>query len=394
MNLIEVTLADLKDHPHNPHKHPDAQVDGLEKSVSKYGQYKNIVVWRGHILAGHGLRKAALKAGLTTLQAIDMSHLSESDAVSLMLADIRLPDMAIIDEAEIVEALKVVEEALSVPGFDEEFLAGIGWGDVEPKEEPGPPPVDKAEELREQWGTELGQLWALGQHRVVCGDCTDRAVVERVMGGERADLEIHDPPYGMRLDTDWSNAKSRLDFAAENPFFGGKNHKPVHGDFADFDPSFLFDRQMPKELFLWGADYYAERIPNRNDGSWLVWDKRIDESADKMYGSCFETLWSIKKHKRDIIRVKWAGIFGTEHEPGHKRFHPTQKPVQVYKWIIERHSNIGDICADFYLGAGSHLIAAHQLSRRCYGIELDPGYVAVTLQRYLDLTGDQPHLIT
>lgn len=197
----------------------------------------------------------------------------------------------------------------------------------------------------------------------------------------------------MKLDTDWSAAKSSRDFAAEKGIFCGKKHRPVEGDFSDYDPTFLFNRDLPNELFLWGVDYYAEKIPNRNDGSWLIWDKRIDEQGDKMYGSCFETLWSLRRHKRGFIRIKWAGIFGTEKEPDRMRSHPTQKPVLVYDWLLSRYSNEGDISADYYLGAGSHLIACENLNRRCRAIEIDPGYVAVTLQRWADHTGQTPQLI-
>ena len=214
------------------------------------------------------------------------------------------------------------------------------------------------------------------------------------MGGEKADIEIHDPPYGIRLDTDWSAAKSRLDFAAEKRVFGGKKYKPITGDFVDYDPGFLFDRDLPNEMFLWGADYYAEKIPNRNAGSWLIWDKRIDDSADRMYGSAFEMCWSLSRHKRDFIRVKWAGIFGTEKEPDRQRFHPTQKPVLVYEFILNRYSNEGDISADFYLGAGSHLIACENLNRKCRAVEISSAYVSVSLQRFLDHTGIQPVLLS
>lgn len=100
-----------------------------------------------------------------------------------------------------------------------------------------------------------------------------------------------------------------------------------------------------KEIFLWGADYFAELLPNKNDGSWVVWDKRAngdndlekDLSSDKMYGSCFELCWSKNKHKRDIARIKWAGIFGMYGEDK-KRFHPTQKPQELVKWFLDRYS--------------------------------------------------------
>ena len=106
-----------------------------------------------------------------------------------------------------------------------------------------------------------------------------------------------------------------------------------------------------RETFLWGADYYAELLEDKNNGSWIVWDKRAsaegdvakDESADKMYGSCFELCWSKNKHKRDIARVKWAGVFGTEKEFDHKRYHPTQKPIKLIEWFMTRYARGGAV---------------------------------------------------
>jgi len=246
------------------------------------------------------------------------------------------------------------------------------------------PQTDRAEELQEIWGVQVGDLWVIGEHRLICGDCTDAAVVARLMGVERADIGIHDPPYGMRLDTDWSDAKSSLELSIGKRIFGGKKYSEVIGDDKDYDPSFLIEADYSNELFLFGADYYAERIQNRDGGSWLVWDKRLDDSADKMYGSCFELCWSKKKHKRDIVRIKWAGVFGVESEPERKRFHPTQKPVSLYEWMLNKYSKAGELSIDFYLGVGSHMIASQNLSRRCYAAEIAPKYVAVSLQRMAD----------
>ena len=276
----------------------------------------------------------------------------------------------------------------------------LGKGDDLPEPSDAEADVSRADELRDKWGVELGQVWRLpsrvdGQeHRIICGDCTDGDAVERVMGGEKADIEIHDPHYGMHLDTDWSDAKSSLSCVKDKGILGGKKYDNVIGDFEPYDPSFLFNRDnMPKELFLWGFDYYAERIPMRNDGSIFVWDKRLDESADKIYGSGFELCWSLKRHKRDLVRVKWAGLFGMEQEPDRTRLHPTQKPVLLYTWFLEKYSDAGGITADYYLGAGSHLLAAENLSRQCRAAEISPSYVAVALQRYEDAFGITPELI-
>lgn len=150
-----------------------------------------------------------------------------------------------------------------------------------------------------------------------------------------------------------------------------------------------------KECFMWGADYYAELLPNRNDGSWIVWDKRAngnddieqDESSDKMYGSCFELCWSKNKHKRDIARVKWAGVFGTEQEFDHKRYHPTQKPIKLSSWFISRYSKKNENIVDLFGGSGSTLIACEQLNRNCFMMEIDPHYVDVIIERWENFTG-------
>jgi hypothetical protein len=198
----------------------------------------------------------------------------------------------------------------------------------------------------------------------------------------------------MNLDTDWSNAKSSLKFASEKNALGGKKHKKVIGDNEDFKPELIttiFDNfGYCKEIFTWGADYYAELLSDKNNGSWVVWDKRLDESADKMYGSTFELCWSKQKHKRMIARIKWAGIFGTEQEFDHKRHHPTQKPINLVVWFFDYYSLQDKIkVADLYLGSGSTLIACEKTNRKCYGMELDEHYCDVIVQRWQDFTGKQ-----
>ena len=206
-----------------------------------------------------------------------------------------------------------------------------------------------------------------------------------------------DPPYGMDLNTDYSDMKNRLDFAKDKHFKGGKKYD--QGKVDDFHPEMVEAALSikAKEVFLWGADYYAELLPNKNDGSWIVWDKRSngnddiaeDESSDKMYGSCFELCWSKTKHKRDIARVKWAGVFGTESEFDHKRHHPTQKPTKLASWFIKKYSNEKDIIVDIFGGSGSTLIACEELGRICYTCEIDEHYCDVIIQRWEDYTGQQ-----
>ena len=227
-------------------------------------------------------------------------------------------------------------------------------------------------------------------HRLMCGDSTNKADVELLMAGNKADMVFTDPPYGMNLDTDYSGMKNNLDFAKSKNFTGGKKYE--QGKVDDFNPS-MIDAVLSidaKEMFLWGADYFAELLPCKNDGSWIVWDKRAngnddieeDYSSDKMYGSCFELCWSRNRHKRDIARVKWAGVFGTEQEFDHKRYHPTQKPIKLAEWFLKRYSKDGHIVIDLFGGSGSTLIACEQMDRICYGVELEEKFVDVAVERY------------
>ena len=237
--------------------------------------------------------------------------------------------------------------------------------------------------------TKLGDLWELGNHRVLCGDSTDAETVGKLMDGQKADMVFTDPPYGMHLDTDWSNAKSSLKFASDKNALGGKKHRKVIGDNEDFTPDLIntvFENfGYCKEIFLWGADYYAEYLKSKNDGSWVVWDKRLDESADRMYGSTFELCWSKKKHKRMLARVKWAGIFGTEKEFDHKRHHPTQKPVNLIDWFFDYYS-LSDKkkVVDLYGGSGGVLISSEKNNKQCYMMELDEHYCDVIRDRYIE----------
>lgn len=247
----------------------------------------------------------------------------------------------------------------------------------------------------------LGDIWQLGNHRLMCGDSTNKDDVNKLLDGTKIDMVFTDPPYGMNLNTDYSGMKNKLDFAKEKNFIGGKKYE--QGKVDDFNPS-MIDVVLSidaKEMFLWGADYFAELLPCKNDGSWIVWDKRAngndnieeDYSSDKMYGSCFELCWSKTKHKRDIARIKWAGVFGTEQEFDHKRYHPTQKPIKLSQWFLKRYSKKNNKILDLFGGSGSTLIACEQLNRTCYMMELDPHYVDVILYRWEKLTNRKAILL-
>lgn len=384
MNTLKT--SEIRENPSNPRTISKDKFKKLVQSIKDFPemlQARPIVVDPTFMILGGNMRyKACVEAGL--------------DEVPVYVAtweEAKNPRFIIQDNASYGEwdydALANDWDAtdLNEWGLDlwqeEEEAEGLS----DPDEVPLPPEEPK---------TKLGDLWVLGDHRLLCGDSTKAEDVALLMGGDNPNMVFTDPPYGMHLNADYSSCKARADIAKAKGLPGGKKWNNVIGDGDDFTPQLINTvfACFPDchEVFLWGADYYAELLPDKNDGSWVVWDKRLEESTDKMYGSSFELCWSKNKHKRDIARVKWAGVFGVEQEHDKKRLHPTQKPTALAEWFFERWGNKGDIVADIYAGSGFTFLAAEKTGRKCYGMELDPKYCDVIVKRWEDFTGKKAHL--
>lgn len=400
MNIKNHTNEKLEDiskvieNPKNPNKHSDNQINMLSKIIEFQGWRIPIVVSNrsGFIVRGHGRLMSARKLGLEKVPVSFQDYESEAQEYADLVADNRIAELAEMDRSElkdIIEQLDTGEIDLDMTGFDQESLDDLMSEFFEPEE--GLTDDDEIPEDVEA-RCKLGDLWQLGDHRLMCGDSTQTNDIDNLMNGEKADMVFTDPPYGMHLNADYSSMDSRFKGST-----GGNKYKRVKGDNEDFISDLITTPleyfSYCDELFFWGADYYAELLPERNAGSWIVWDKRLEESSDKMYGSTFELCWSKARHKRLIARIKWAGIFGMENEDSKKRLHPTQKPITLVEWFfghwIKEKKNI----VDLFLGSGSTLIACEKLKRKCFGMELDPHYCDVIIQRWEDFTGKKAEKI-
>lgn len=206
--------------------------------------------------------------------------------------------------------------------------------------------------------------------------------VDRLIEGNNVDMVFTDPPYGMDLDTDFSKRGNT-----------GLKHERVIGDGADFKEELITSifTVEAKEVFIFGADYFAQLLPNRNSGSWVVWDKRSkgDEGigiTDGQFGSDFELCWSKNKHKRELARVlRPTGYYAARTDD--KACHPTQKPTALAEWFFERWGKETKTVLDFYLGSGSTLIACEKTNRKCYGMEIEPLYCDVIIDRFIKFSG-------
>jgi DNA modification methylase len=374
-------ITDIKPNPNNPRLIKDNKFKQLVKSIQDFPQMlelRPIVIDENNMVLGGNMRlKACIEAGLKDVPVKQAKDLTEAQKKEFIIKDnVGFGEHNWDELANDWDVDLLTEWGLDIPNFEQEVL--------EAEEDDFAVPDGGIET-----DIVLGDLFEIGEHRLLCGDSTDSDQVVKLMNGQKADMVFTDPPYGMKLDADYSGMKSEIFKGG----IGGKKYDNIKGDHDDFSEELINTIfacfNDCKEIFIWGADYFAELLPNKNDGSWVVWDKRAngnddiseDKSSDKMYGSTFELCWSKNKHKRDIARVKWAGIFGMPSQDTKGRVHPTQKPIELANWFFNKWGKDNDLIADLYLGGGTTMVASHQLKRKCYGMELDAKYCQVIVDR-------------
>jgi DNA modification methylase len=389
VEIVSKKISDLLFDPNNARKHDDKNLGAIKGSLAKFGQQKPIVVdAKGIILAGNGTAQAAKALGWDEIDCV-VTTLDGFNAAAYGLADNRSSELADWDTDILSKTLKNLREIdfdIEAIGFDESFLK------IEPPVFEGDP-----DEVPENVETRCkpGDLWILGNHRLLCGDSTNVQHVERLMGGEKADMVFTDPPYGMDLDTDFSSLGKIPVPGTNSREHHSKNYRRVIGDEEDFDPGIIIQVfSSAREVFLWGFDYFAHRLPALSErGSLIVWDKR-EKLTGETPGSEFEICWSREKHKRKIFRYTWSGVYGMPQQDNKKRLHPTQKPVQAGEWFFEQWGKPNDLVVDLFLGSGSTLIACEKTNRKCYGCEIDAHYCDVIISRWEKFTGKTALLST
>ena len=244
------------------------------------------------------------------------------------------------------------------------------------------PQIDRAEELREKWGVEAGQLWQLGEHRLICGDCTDNAVVDRVMGGEKADAIFTDPPYGM-------NYKGR-DFGKNGIENDGEEFQEVLRKANEVFPIdngvialwFGTSRQDKMFLAMAGRNYHRSLFMYKPNGLAYTWHGWILTSEIMHLFSVGKPKWIEENHHHDVY------LFDYSERPDKDVDHPTVKPLSICADIMSKIE--GAIIYEPFSGSGTTIIACENLGRKCRAVEISPAYVAVALERWSQHTGKTP----
>ena len=394
------TLADprtLQDHAKNRNKHSDEQVERLAKLYSYHGVRHPIIVssLSGCIVAGHGRKLAAIKAGIKEMPVVFQSFADEVAEYAFIQADNAIASWADLDLAGINADLGDLG-----PDFDLEMLGIEDFTlDIAEKLEPGCD-EDDVPDARSEPKVVRGEVYILGNHRLMCGDSTVQTDYDKLMIGQKPLLMVTDPPYGVKLDQSWR------DKALGDKALGKGNANLVsNDDRADwYDVWAISNAQV---AYVWHASSFTDVVMDslRRAGfdvkQQIIWNKSVMVMGRQAYHWKHEPCWYAVRKGAD---QNWVGdrkqvtvwdaappthIMGGSKED--KTNHPTQKPILVYEIPIENHTRKNDLMYEPFSGSGSAFIAAEKHNRRVYGMELDPIYCGVILDRWQKFTGKKAH---
>lgn len=386
----------IKPYPNNAKKHPDKQLKQIADSLKRFGWQQPIKVGDGGIiLVGHGRWEAYQKypegikepwiineAGVVISGEAEQRKLTKEEEKAYRLADNKLNESEWDMGLAIGELKGLSDEMVDLTGFDKDLL-------IEPD--------DKDDEIPENVPSrsKLGDLYELGQHRVLCGDSTQQEAVFGLMEGKKADMVFTDPPYSVNYEK------------KNKEVLKSKSYSKIKGDDMKVED---IARELWKPVF----DNLAE--VSKDGASIYV---TMPQGGDQMMMMMMMDSWQVK---HELIWVKNSPVFSMGrldydymHEPilygwkknhqfygggqykksvwniqrdGNKS-HPTMKPVELITNMLANSSKQEDIMIDSFLGSGSSVIASQKTGRICYGMELDPKYVDVIVQRYVDYTGNE-----
>ncbi len=371
-------INDLKPHPNNVRQ---GDIGAISQSLEQHGQYRPIVVQRstGFILAGNHTYKAAISLKWKQIAATYVDC-DDEQALRILLIDNRANDLASYDDSALVEMLKGLmdtELQLEGTGFDPDDLDQL-LKDLEM--ESGNPIEGDADAVPDDAPSKTvpGDVWLLGNHRLMCGDSTNPTDIERLMAGRDAQMMFTDPPYGINIVQASSVGGGKL--AKTTKYKKVINDENTNTAVETYKICSLLG--IPVQIW-WGGNYYASELPD--SPCWIVWDKEnTGNFADA------ELAWTNQPTATRVFKHMWNGMIRASERGAGVRVHPTQKPVALAVWCFQEYGDNGDLVLDLFGGSGSTLIAAHQTGRTAYLMELDPHYCDVICKRFQQATGITP----
>jgi len=387
LKIENINIADIKPFERNAKEHPKEQVEQIKKSISEFGMNDPIALDENNvIIEGHGRLLALKELRVDTVPCIRLTHLSEKQKRAYILAHNKLTLNSGFDTEMLLGEFDFLKDA----GFDT-ALTGFSADELEKlfsendKSEAKDDDFDVTAALEKAAFVMRGDVWSIGRHRLMVGDATDSADVERLMNGKKAHLALTDVPYGVNykgtngltikndnlndedfynfLYASFKNMRDALDVAGTiYSFYADKRALVTLRAFDDAGFKSAGGCIWVKPSIVLGhADYQYEHEV-------LVWGWRKD-GKHKFYGDrkC-STVWHFDKSKRNAE-------------------HPNQKPLDLMAYPIQNSSRPNSIVLDSFCGSGSTLIACEQTNRICYCMELDPKYASVIVKRYIEAVG-------
>jgi len=389
MQIKEVAVDKLIPYAKNSRTHSPEQVGQIAASIKEFGFRNPILVDGVGIIAGHGRLMAAQKLGLDKVPTIDCSDMTESQKKAYIIADNKLAMNAGWDNAMLTIELQGLEDEgfdLTLTGFDDKELDAL-LNVIEGTD--GLTDENAVPDVPEEPKTKLGDIYILGNHRLMCGDSTSIDSVEKLMNGQLADQLVTDPPYNIAYE---GGSKKREQI---------KNDEMADEEFRQFlKDVYIAANAVMKAgavFYIWHADTegYNFRGAARDMG-WkvrqtLIWNK--DNSAfgrsdyhwkhePCLYGwkEGAAHLWAADRKQTTVIECK---------RPSKSDLHPTMKPVELMEYQILNNTKGSDIVLDLFGGSGSTMIAAEKIGRKSCLMELDPKYCDVIVKRWEDFTGQK-----
>ena len=389
--LLTKKISEISAAKYNPRKISDEAMGRLTKSLAEFGNIQPIT-WNartGNVVGGHQRLKVYKAMGKTEVDvwAVDLDEQKEKAAniaLNKLSGEFDMP------------MLKDILEEIDTGDLDME-ITGFGMDEIALMMEDAHPEVteDEVPEVPVDAITKLGDLWILGEHRVLCGDSTSEADVSRLMNGEKADMVFTDPPYGVNYDGGHATDKRREKLKNDNSTL----------IYDDSVPNMFKHSKDEAALYLWFAATKSLQVlqvlqvlqaNNYVIRSWLIWNKNqaqfgaIGAQYKQKHEPC---LYCFKKGQSPY----WNGPNNEVSVWDEKRsrineFHPTQKPVELSGRALANSCPASGLVLDLFLGSGATLIGAEQTKRKCYGMEISPNYCDVIVKRWENLTGKKATL--
>lgn len=395
--IVLKSVSDLKPYEKNSRTHSIEQIEQIKRSILEFGFTNPILIDENNqIIAGHGRVEAAKLCKMEKVPTVVLSHLNDEQKRAYIIADNKLALNAGWDEKILsveLDELKELDFDLSLTGFSADELSALMKDD---ELRPIDADEDAVPEAPKNPLTKLGDIWILGNHRLMCGDATSAISVKNLLNGQSPNIMITDPPYGVEYEAGWrADAKGRIKTEREQT----SNLK--NDNRADwYDAWILFNGNI---AYVWHASAFTDVVKHSLEKAdfqvrqQIIWNKNVHALSRSAYHWKHEPCWYAVRNGADARWLAGRDQMTVWDIPSvifekDKTSHPTQKSLGIYERAIENHTKKGEPIYEPFGGSGTQIIACEKSGRVSLTMELDPKFCDVIVKRWQDFTGKKAYL--